>query len=71
MKALKDKNRPVAYVLYPDEGHGFHKEENIKSYIAFTEKFLSKFLNGWFEPYNEEELKTSSHQILEGKDLLQ
>ncbi len=71
VKALKDKNRPVAYVLYPDEGHGFHKEENIKSYIAFTEKFLSKFLNGWFEPYNEEELKTSSHQILEGKDLLQ
>ncbi len=70
VKALKDKKRPVCYVLYPDEGHGFHKEENIKSYVAFMEKFLSKFLNGWFEPYNEADLKGSSHQILEGKDLL-
>ncbi|MBE6447335.1 MAG: S9 family peptidase [Alphaproteobacteria bacterium] len=70
VQALKDKNRPVVYVLYPDEGHGFHKEQNIKSYIALTEKFLSKFLGGWFEPYTESDLKGSSHQILEGEELL-
>lgn len=70
VEALKSKKRPVAYVLYPDEGHGFHREPNIKSYIALTEKFLSKFLGGWFEPINEKELKGSSHKILEGENLL-
>ncbi len=70
VQALKEKKHPVAYVLYPDEGHGFHREPNIKSYIAFTERFLAKFLGGRYESLNNEELKGSSHEILEGKDLL-
>ncbi len=70
VQALKEKKHPVSYVLYPDEGHGFHREPNIKSYIAFTERFLAKFLGGWYEPLNEEEFKGSSHQILEGKEIL-
>ncbi|MBO4406036.1 MAG: S9 family peptidase [Alphaproteobacteria bacterium] len=71
VQALKEKKHPVAYVLYPDEGHGFHREPNIKSYIAFTEKFLSKFLGGWYEPLNPQEFSGSSHKILEGKKILE
>lgn len=71
VEALKAKKHPVAYILYPDEGHGFHREPNIKSYVAFTERFLAKFLGGWYEPMNEGEFKDSSHQILEGKDIFQ
>ena len=71
VQALKKKKHPVAYVLYPDEGHGFHREPNIKSYIAFTEKFLAKFLGGRYEALNKEELKGSSHKILEGKDIIE
>jgi dipeptidyl aminopeptidase/acylaminoacyl peptidase len=70
VKALKKKGLPVAYILYPDEGHGFHKEQNSKSYTAFTEIFLAKILGGKFEPIHAGELKGSSHKILEGKELL-
>jgi dipeptidyl aminopeptidase/acylaminoacyl peptidase len=70
VNALKKKEVPVAYVLYPDEGHGFHREPNIKSYMAFTEIFLAKILGGKFEPIHDGELKGSSHKILEGKKLL-
>ena len=27
VKAMKDKNLPVTYVLYPDEGHGFARPD--------------------------------------------
>ncbi|MBR1734904.1 MAG: S9 family peptidase [Alphaproteobacteria bacterium] len=69
VSALKQKKHSVAYVLYPDEGHGFHREPNIKSSIAFTEKFLAKILGGWYEPIKEEELKESTHKIIEGKNI--
>lgn len=62
---------PVAYVLYSDEGHGFMREPNEKSYMAFSEKFLSKFLGGRCEPIGENELQGSSHWILEGKEILE
>ena len=71
VQALKGKKHPVAYILYPDEGHGFHREPNIKSYIAFTERFLAKFLGGRYETLNKEELKGSTHEILEGKEFLE
>lgn len=68
--ALKDKKIPVTYVLYPDEGHGFLREPNSLSYLAITEKFLAKFLGGWFEPYTAEELKGSTYQFVEGENWL-
>ncbi len=71
VQALKEKKHPVAYVLYPDEGHGFHREPNIKSYIAFTEKFLAKFLGGRYEALDKDELKGSSHKILDGKEIIE
>ncbi len=47
---MKDKKIPVTYVLYPDEGHGFRRPENNKSFNAVTEAFLAEHLGGRFEP---------------------
>jgi dipeptidyl aminopeptidase/acylaminoacyl peptidase len=50
VKAMTEKNIPVTYVLFPDEGHGFHRPENNKSFNAVTEAFLAEQLGGRFEP---------------------
>lgn len=47
--AMKSKNIPVTYALYPNEGHGFVKPENRISFFAVVEKFIAKFLGGRFE----------------------
>lgn len=49
--AMKKKNIPVVYVLYPDEGHGFKRPENRQSFNAVTETFLSGCLGGRTEPF--------------------
>ena len=46
VKAMQDKNIPVIYALYNDEGHGFVKPENRLSYYALIEQFLAKILSG-------------------------
>ena len=71
VEALKKKKSPVVYVVYPDEGHGFHREENIKSYIALSEKFFAKYLGGWYEPIHKNDVKGSSGKILEGREILE
>jgi len=71
VEALKNRGLQVAYVLYPDEGHGFNREPNNQSYLALTEIFLSKMLGGRFEPIKEGELADSSHKILEGKEIIE
>jgi dipeptidyl aminopeptidase/acylaminoacyl peptidase len=50
VEAMSEKNIPVTYVLYPDEGHGFRVPENSKSFNAVTEAFLAAQLGGRFEP---------------------
>ena len=50
VKAMQEKNIPVTYVLYPDEGHGFARPENRMSFNAVAEIFLSQFLGGRSEP---------------------
>ncbi len=37
--AMKAKNIPVTYVLFPDEGHGFAKPANTIAFNAVTENF--------------------------------
>lgn len=46
VSAMRSKNIPVIYVLYPGEGHGFVKPENKLSFYAITEEFLSNILGG-------------------------
>ena len=50
VEAMKKRNIPVTYVLYKDEGHGFRRPENSKSFNAVTEAFLAKCLGGRVEP---------------------
>jgi dipeptidyl aminopeptidase/acylaminoacyl peptidase len=50
VKAMTEHHIPVTYVLFPDEGHGFARRENDKSFNAVTEAFLSEQLGGRFQP---------------------
>ena len=50
VQAMQDKNIPVTYALYPDEGHGFARPENNLSFFAVTEAFLAECLGGRHEP---------------------
>ena len=50
VKSMKDKNLPVTYVLYPDEGHGFARPMNRTSFYAVAEGFLAQCLGGRYEP---------------------
>lgn len=54
VRAMQEKSIPVTYVLYPDEGHGFARPENNKSFNAVTEAFLAQNLGGRFEPVGED-----------------
>jgi dipeptidyl aminopeptidase/acylaminoacyl peptidase len=63
--AMKAKNLPVTYVLYPDEGHGFARPQNRTSFYAISEAFLSTCLGGRFEEVGKD-FAGSSLQVPEG-----
>lgn len=65
VKAMKAKNIPVVYALFPDEGHGFARPENRLAFNAVTEQFLAKTLGGLAEPIGDD-LTNSSLQVPEG-----
>ena len=67
VEAMKQKNIPVTYVLYPDEGHGFARPENRLSFYAIAEAFLSEHLVGQFEPVGED-FQGSKIRVPEGAD---
>ncbi|MBL0941200.1 MAG: S9 family peptidase [Alphaproteobacteria bacterium] len=62
VKVLEANKIPVTYILYPDEGHGFKRPENRKSFFAVTEAFLGNILGGRVEPVGDD-FKGSSIQI--------
>ncbi len=45
VEALKEKGKPVEYVEYADEGHGFMKPENRLDFFRKAEKFLERHLH--------------------------
>ncbi|MFW6189199.1 MAG: alpha/beta fold hydrolase [Planctomycetota bacterium] len=49
VEAMQEKDIPVTYVVYPDEGHGFARPENRMSFSAVAEAFLAEHLGGRFE----------------------
>ena len=53
VQAMKEKDIPVTYVLYPDEGHGFARPENRLSFYAVAEGFLAQQLGGRIEPIGD------------------
>jgi dipeptidyl aminopeptidase/acylaminoacyl peptidase len=50
---MRRNGRPVEYVLYTDEGHGFARPENRLHFYALAEAFLAKHLGGRCEPLRE------------------
>lgn len=69
VKAMKGKNIPVVYSLFPDEGHGFARPENRLAFYAVSEQFLARNLGGAAEPIGDD-LKGSSLQVPEGAALI-
>ena len=48
--AMREKEIPVTYLLYHDEGHGFDRPANNLSFFAVSEAFLAEHLGGLYEP---------------------
>ncbi|MBW2452940.1 MAG: S9 family peptidase [Deltaproteobacteria bacterium] len=65
--AMQAKKIPVTYVLFPDEGHGFRKPENMTSFQAVAELFLADCLGGKAQPLGDD-LRGSSLQVPVGAD---
>ncbi len=55
VEAMRKNNKPVEYIVFPDEGHGFARPENRLKFYAATESFLARYLGGRAEPPSEEE----------------
>ena len=54
--AIRKAGKPVEYMLFPDEGHGFARPENRLKFYAAAESFLAKHLKGGrSEPAGKEE----------------
>ena len=70
VKAMQQKNIPVTYVLFPDEGHGFARPENNLAFFAVTDAFLARHLGGRSEPISPEDFNGSTIQVPTGADRL-
>ena len=53
--AMRTRGRPVKYIVFPDEGHGFARPENKLRFYAAAEPFLAEYLGGRLEPASQEE----------------
>ncbi|TFI58062.1 S9 family peptidase [Sphingomonas parva] len=67
VNAMKAKNIPVTYVVFPDEGHGFARPANNIAFNAVTENFLAKCLGGRAEPIGGA-VKASTAQVPHGAE---
>lgn len=67
--AMQANGIPVTYVLFPDEGHGFARPENNKSFNAIAEGFLAACLGGRAEPIGSD-LAGSSTTVPAGAELV-
>lgn len=67
--AMRQRNIPVTYVVYPDEGHGFARPENNMAFYATAEAFLGRCLGGRAEPFGEV-LNPSSITVEAGADIV-
>lgn len=47
--AMNEKEIPVTYLLFQDEGHGFARPENRFAFYAVAEAFLAQHLGGRYE----------------------
>lgn len=69
VEAMQQRDIPVTYVVFPDEGHGFARPQNSIAFWAITEAFLSEHLGGRFEEITSE-VRESSAKVPEGATLV-
>lgn len=55
VRAMRQNQLDVEYLLFADEGHGFVRPENRMKFFAAAEEFLSKYLGGRQQPPSAEE----------------
>ena len=65
--AMKARNIPVTYIVFPDEGHGFARPVNNIAFNAVTENFLARCLGGRAEAIGDT-LKPSTAQVRHGAE---
>jgi dipeptidyl aminopeptidase/acylaminoacyl peptidase len=53
--AVRRNGKPVEFLVFPDEGHGFARPENRLKFYAAAEAFLAQNLHGRAEPISEKE----------------
>ena len=61
--AMLQKQIPVEYVLYPDEGHGFQRPPNRIDFNGRAELFLANHLGGRAEPFEAPEGSTATFPL--------
>ena len=58
--AMQAKDIPVTYVVFPDEGHGFHVPANNIAFFGISEAFLAQHLGGRYEPLDDAVSKSTA-----------
>ena len=61
--ALRDHDRPVQYLLAPDEGHGFRGRENRLAMFAAIERFLARHLDGRYQRETAPEISAKLREL--------
>jgi dipeptidyl aminopeptidase/acylaminoacyl peptidase len=66
--AMQKHNKPVTYVLYPDEPHDLRRSENWVSLFAIAERFFHEHLGGRYEPVGDD--LHGSLEVRAGRELI-
>ena len=69
VEAMRQRAIPVTYIWYPDEGHGFSRVQNRRSFAAVTELFLARHLGGRSEPVGKD-FTDSTIEFKTGRELI-
>jgi dipeptidyl aminopeptidase/acylaminoacyl peptidase len=67
--AMKAKDLPVTYMVFPNEGHTLNYEANRLAYYAVMENFLAQHLGGRAEPIGDA-VRRSAAQLVAGAELI-
>lgn len=70
VESMAERELPVTYVNFPDEGHGFARPENRLAFFSVMEGFLEGCLGGTSEPVNDA-FEGSSIEILYGRGYIE
>ena len=67
--ALVEANKPVTYVVFPNEPHDYRSNESWVAFWAIAEQFLHEHLGGACEPFGDDlagatfEVRTGAERI--------